>query len=110
MNNDNILNPIETYDGPVLDELLDLIITVADLKELKASYDTQAQGVIIEAKLSAQRGSVATVLVQRGTLKVGDSFVIGTTSGKVRAMFNDQGKKVEQAETESLMKLHYYES
>jgi len=95
---DTVMVPISAKANKNIDELLDLIITVADLKELKANYDTQAQGVIIEAKLSAQRGSVATVLVQRGTLKVGDSFVIGTTSGKVRAMFNDQGKKVEQAE------------
>lgn len=80
-----------------LDALLEMILLQADVLELKANPNKPAKGVIIEAKMDKGRGPVATVLVQEGTLKVGDAFVTGVFSGKVRALINDEGTKVEQA-------------
>jgi len=80
-----------------LDALLEMILLQADVLELKANPDKPAKGVIIEAKMDKGRGPVATVLVQEGTLKVGDAFVTGVFSGKVRALINDEGEKAEQA-------------
>ncbi len=77
-----------------LDNLLEMIILEAEMSELKANPNKKARGTIIEARLDKQRGLVATVLVQSGTLEVSDSFISGFSAGKVRAMFNDRGKKV----------------
>ncbi len=80
-----------------LDELLDKIALQAELMELKARPDRPADATVIEAQLDKGRGPVATVLVTRGTLKRGDTFVVGTQSGKVRAIVNDQGKQIKEA-------------
>ncbi len=80
-----------------LDKLLENILLLADLYELKANFRAKASGVIIEARLDKGRGPVATLLVQRGTLRVGDALVAGTTYGRVRALFNERGDKVEAA-------------
>jgi translation initiation factor IF-2 len=80
-----------------LDELLELIALQAEILELRANPDKPARGHIVEAKLDKGRGPVATVLIQEGTLKPGDNFVCGVFSGRVRALFNDQGRKVKEA-------------
>lgn len=80
-----------------IDQLLEMILLVAELAELKANPDRPARGVVIEAKLDKGRGAVATVLVQKGTLRMGESLVVGNTYGKIRAMFNDQGKRIDAA-------------
>ncbi len=80
-----------------LDELIEKIQLQAELLELKANPDRAAEGTVIEAKLDKGRGPVATVLVNRGTLKVGDIFVVGAESGKVRAMTNDKGQQIKEA-------------
>ncbi len=80
-----------------LDELLELVALQAEILELKANPDKPARGRIVEAKLDKGRGPVATVLIQEGTLSQGDTFVCGVFSGRVRALFNDQGKKVKEA-------------
>ncbi len=80
-----------------LDLLLEMICLVADLGNLKASPDRPAVGTVIEAKLDRGRGAVATVLVQNGTLRAGDSFIMGNTFGKVRAMFDDRGRATQEA-------------
>ena len=70
-----------------------MILLTAEMNELKADPDRNARGIVIEARLDKGRGPVATILVQKGTLKVGDHIVIGSSHGKVRAMMDDQGKK-----------------
>lgn len=80
-----------------LDTLMEMILLVAEMAELKANPDKPARGTVIEAKLEKGRGSVATVLIQEGTLRVGDSVVCGTIYGKVRAMVNDKGKRIKKA-------------
>jgi translation initiation factor IF-2 len=80
-----------------LDKLLEAIALQAELLELKANPDRAAEATVIEAKLDKGRGPLATVLVQRGTLKVGDIFVVGAASGKVRAMIDDKGRQVKEA-------------
>ncbi|MGB1876063.1 MAG: translation initiation factor IF-2, partial [Rhodospirillaceae bacterium] len=80
-----------------LDKLLESIQLQAELLDLKANPDRAAEGVVIEAKMEKGKGSVATVLVQRGTLKVGDIFVSGSEWGRVRALVNDQGKQIKSA-------------
>ena len=85
----------KTHQG--LDELLELLALQSEVMELKANPNKPARGHIIEAKLDKGRGPVGTVLIQEGTLHQGDYFVCGTFSGRVRAMFNDQGKKVREA-------------
>ncbi|MBA3338068.1 MAG: translation initiation factor IF-2 [Chloroflexia bacterium] len=81
-----------------LDELLDMILLVADVNELKANPNKPASGVVIEAKVDRTRGSIATVLVQNGTLNLRDVVVAGSTSGRIKAMFDDRGKRVRRAE------------
>ncbi|MBB94766.1 MAG: translation initiation factor IF-2 [Rhodobacteraceae bacterium] len=88
---------VSAMTGQGLDELLEAIALQAEILELKANPDRPAQGAVIEAKLDVGRGPVATVLVQTGTLKQGDIFVVGEQFGKVRAMENDQGKRVKEA-------------
>ena len=80
-----------------IEELLELILLQADVMELKADPDLSARGVIIEAKLDRGRGPVATVLIQQGTLRTGDAFVCKTEFGRVRAIINDQGRRVKEA-------------
>ena len=100
---------IEEYGGDVplvavsaksrqgLDELIEMILLVADLQELRADPDRAAIGTIVEAQMDKSRGAVATALVQTGTLKVGDTIVVGETFGRVRALENDRGKRVTKA-------------
>jgi len=85
----------KTKEG--LEALLETVLLVADLKDLKAVYDCPAAGSIIEARLDRGRGPVAAVLVQQGTLHAGEIFVAGATMGRVRAMFNDRGDKISEA-------------
>src|SRR6185369_7475883 len=80
-----------------LDDLIEKILLQAELLEIKANPDRPAEGTVIEAQLDKGRGPVATILVGRGTLKVGDTFVVGAESGKVRAMVNDKGQQVKTA-------------
>jgi translation initiation factor IF-2 len=80
-----------------LNLLMEMICLVADLQELKANPERAATGTVVEAKIDRGRGSVATVLVQNGTLRVGDNFIVGNTFGKVRAMFDDRSKVIEEA-------------
>ena len=80
-----------------IDGLLEMVLLVADVQELKANPDKQSKGVVIEARLDKTRGPLATMLVQRGTLDVGDTVVVGTVIGRIRAMVNDKGKKVKKA-------------
>jgi translation initiation factor IF-2 len=80
-----------------LNLLMEMICLVADLQELKANPERPASGTVVEAKVDRGRGSVATVLVQNGTLRIGDNFILGNTFGKVRAMFDDRGNMVEGA-------------
>jgi len=80
-----------------LDLLLEMVCLVADIQGLKAQKDRPANGSVVEAKLDRGRGAVATILVQNGTLRIGDTFIVGNTFGKVRAMFDDRGKAVEEA-------------
>lgn len=80
-----------------IDELLEMIVLVADMQELKANPKRAASGVIIEARLDKGRGPVATVLIQNGTLRVSDALVAGACHGKIRAMMNDKGKRVKKA-------------
>ncbi|GAA4647491.1 hypothetical protein GCM10023115_54530 [Pontixanthobacter gangjinensis] len=88
---------ISAKEGTNLDELIEKISLQAELLELKANPDRFADATVIEAQLDKGRGPVATVLVTRGTLKRGDTFVVGTESGKVRAIVNDQGKQIKEA-------------
>ena len=80
-----------------LNLLMEMICLVADLGELKANPERPASGTVVEAKIDRGRGSVATILVQNGTLRIGDNFILGNTFGKVRAMFDDRGQLVEEA-------------
>ncbi|MGB1180302.1 MAG: translation initiation factor IF-2, partial [Lentibacter algarum] len=80
-----------------LDQLLEAISLQAEILELKANPKRAAQGAVIEAQLDVGRGPVATVLVQKGTLKQGDIFVVGEQWGKVRALINDKGERVKEA-------------
>ena len=102
-----VLVSAKTQQG--LDELLETILLVADMKELKAVYDCPAAGSIIEGRLDRGRGPVATVLVQRGTLKAGDIFVAGATMGRVRAMFDDLGRKVTEVGPSSAVQILGFE-
>ncbi len=94
---DTICVPVSAVSKEGIDNLLEMIILVAEMKELRANHHKKARGTVIEAKLDKGRGSVATVLVQSGTLKVGDPVVAGSTYGKIRAMMNDKGQKVKFA-------------
>lgn len=94
---DTIFVPVSAKQMQNIDTLLEMILLVADVLELKANPKRQAKGTVIEAKLDKARGPIATVLVQRGTLKVGDSIVTGTALGRIRAMTDDKGTKVDSA-------------
>ncbi len=89
--------PVSAYQKTGITDLLEMILLVAEVQDLKANPNLPAHGTIIEAQLDKGRGPVATVLVQRGTLQVGDNIIAGTTYGKVRAMINDCGEKIKKA-------------
>jgi translation initiation factor IF-2 len=88
---------VSALQGLGLDELLDAVLLQAEILELRANHDCDAEGTVIESRIDPGRGTVSTVLIQRGTLKVGDSFVAGVYPGKVRSMFNDRGERVSEA-------------
>ncbi len=92
-----IMVPVSAHTGEGLDELLDMILLVAEMRELRANANRKARGLILEAQLDKGRGPVATVLVQKGTLKVGDNVAVGTAYGRVRAMVDDKGRRVKEA-------------
>ena len=94
---DTTMVPVSALKGENLDELLEMILLLAEVEELSANPDRAAKGTVIEANLDRNRGPVATLLVQNGTLRVGDSIVAGSVLGKVRAMVDDTGAKVEAA-------------
>ena len=94
---DIVCVPVSAITGQGIDELLEMILLVADMKDFKANPDRPAQGVVIEAKLDKGKGPVATVLVQNGTLKSGDIVIAGMAVGRVRAMTNDRGKSMKSA-------------
>jgi len=94
---DVICVPVSARRGTGIDDLLEMILLVAEVQEIKANPNRPATGVIIEAKLEKNTGPTATVLIQQGTLKMGDNIVVGALSGKVRAMFNDRGKRIQKA-------------
>ncbi|MFO0701482.1 MAG: translation initiation factor IF-2 [Nitrospira sp.] len=94
---DTIMVEVSAKQKTGLDTLLEMILLQAEVLELKADPHRQAKGTVIEAKIERGRGPVATVLVQSGTLRVGDAYVVGTFSGRVRALINDRGEKAPQA-------------
>jgi len=94
---DTVFVDVSAKTGQGVDELLEMVMLVADMLELKANTDKKAKGTIIESKLDKQRGPVATVLITEGTLKVGDIFVVGATYGRVRAMTDSLGHRLKQA-------------
>lgn len=94
---DTIMVPVSAKKNQGIDDLLENILLVAEVMELKANPNRHAQGVVIEAQLDKGRGPVCTVLVQKGTLHVGDTIIAGTAFGKVRAMTNERGEKVKAA-------------
>jgi len=94
---ETILCPISAKTGEGFDNLLENVNVLAEIKDLKANPDRKAKGVVIEAKLDQSKGPIATILVQNGTLKVSDSVVVGTVTGKIRAMVDDKGRRVTSA-------------
>ena len=95
---DTITVKVSALQGTGIDELLEYILLVADLKDLKANPKAEASGVVIEANLDKGKGPVATLLVQNGTLRVGNCLVVGTACGRVRALLSDSGEKIQKAE------------
>ena len=94
---DTICVPVSALTKKGIPELLEMILLVAEMKEFKANPDRRAKGIVIEAKLDRGRGPVATVLVQNGTLHAGDTVIVGTAVGRVRAMSDDKGKQIKAA-------------
>lgn len=94
---DTIFVPISAKKKINIENLLEMVLLVADMKELKANPHKQAKGVVIEARLDKAKGPIASMLVQRGTLDVGDTIVVGTSIGRIRAMKNDKGQMVKKA-------------
>ena len=94
---DTITVPVSALKGQGIDELLEMILLVAEIQELKANPDRPAVGTVIEAQLDKGKGPMATVIIEKGTLHVGDIVVCGSTHGRVRAMFDDKGKNVKKA-------------
>ncbi|HBF86659.1 MAG TPA: translation initiation factor IF-2 [Clostridiales bacterium] len=94
---DVALVPVSAKTGEGIDSLLETILLTADVKELKANPDRPAKGTIIEAKLDKGKGPMATVLIENGTLRIGDNLVAGTITGRVRAMIDDKGRNVKEA-------------
>lgn len=94
---DVITMPVSAKTGEGIDELLEMVLMVAEVEELKANPNRMAIGTVIEAQLDKGKGPVATVLVQKGTLNSGDMVISGTSTGRIRAMFDDKGKKIKKA-------------
>jgi len=94
---DVICVPVSARKGTGIDDLLEMILLVAELQDIRANPNRPATGTIIEAKLEKNTGPTATVLIQQGTLKMGDNIVVGSLYSKVRAMFNDRGKRIQKA-------------
>lgn len=94
---DTICVPVSAKAGENIGQLLEMVLLTAEMLELKANPNRRANGTVIEAKLDKGRGPVASLLVQNGTLKVGDSILVGSTYGRIRAMFDDEGKKIKSA-------------
>ena len=94
---DTIFVPLSALSGDGIDDLLEMIGLVAEVQELKANPNKQAVGTVIEAELDKSRGPAASLLVQNGTLNVGDAIVVGNTYGRIRAMVNDLGKRIKSA-------------
>ena len=94
---DTIMVPVSALTGEGVDELLEMILLQADMLQLRANPNRLGRGVIVEAKLDKARGPLATVLLQNGTLHVGDNIIAGMASGRVRALINDRGEKVKEA-------------
>ena len=94
---DTIFVPISAKKNINIDQLLEMVLLQADMLELKANPTKQAKGVVIEARLDKSKGAIASLLVQRGKLDVGDTVVVGSTIGRIRSMINDKGKKVKSA-------------
>lgn len=94
---DTICVPVSAKTGENLEQLLEMVLLTAEMAELKADPKRKAKGTVIEAKLDKGRGAVATLLIQNGTLNVGDSILVGSTYGRIRAMFDDKGKSIKSA-------------
>ena len=94
---DTIFVPISAKKRMNIDNLLEMVLLVADMKELKVNPNKQAKGAVIEAKLDKSRGPIATMLVQRGCLDIGDTILVGSVIGRIRAMTNDKGQSVKKA-------------
>lgn len=94
---DTIFSPLSAKQRTGIEELLEYILLVAEVQELKANPDKRARGTVVEAELDKGRGPVATILVQQGTLRVGDPIVVGSAYGRVRAMVNDKGRRLKEA-------------
>ncbi|MBE5792738.1 MAG: translation initiation factor IF-2 [Clostridiales bacterium] len=94
---DTIIVPVSAHTGQGVDQLLEMILLVAEVQDYKANPNRKARGVIVEARLDKGRGPVANVLIKNGTLNVGDTIIAGTAYGRVRAMVNDRGERVKQA-------------
>lgn len=94
---DTICVPVSAHTREGIDTLLEMVLLSAEMLELKASPNRKARGTVVEAQLDKGRGPVATLIVQNGTLNVGDSIVVGTSYGRIRAMFNDKGKNIKSA-------------
>ena len=94
---DTICVPVSAKTGENLEQLLEMVLLTSEMGELKADPKRKAKGTVIEAKLDKGRGSVASLLIQNGTLNVGDSILVGSTYGRIRAMFDDRGKKIKSA-------------
>ncbi|MFT9847814.1 translation initiation factor IF-2 [Aneurinibacillus sp. REN35] len=94
---DTIFVHVSALKREGLDDILEMILLVAEVQELKANPNKRARGTVIEAELDRGRGPVATILVQQGTLKIGDPIVVGTTFGRIRAMVNDKGRRIKEA-------------
>lgn len=94
---ETIMVPVSAHKKTGISDLLEMILLVAEMQDLKANPDIPAHGTIIEAQLDKGRGPVATVLIEKGTLRIGDTIIAGTSYGKVRAMINDRGEKVKKA-------------
>ena len=94
---DTICVPVSAKTGENLESLLEMVLLTAEMQELTADPNRKAKGTVIEAKLDKGRGAVASLLIQNGTLNVGDSILVGSTYGRIRAMFDDRGKKIKSA-------------